>query len=155
MNKETTNSHAGAAGLLFLLTLPFVVIFSDSEYKFVLALVIITALALTCLFVKEGFIANDSGITFWKWWKIRTHFDYNSIHSIDVKVKFQRVGKGGYLFHPVFTMVMTTDRGKFRFMDSPNDYYERKECRDPDKINVVLENSDLMRLKKYIEEHRK
>ena len=155
MNKETTNSHAGAAALLFLLTLPFDVIFSDSEYKFVLALVIITALAFACLFVKEGFIANDRGITFWKWWKIRTHFDYSSIHSIDVKVRFQRAGKGSSILHPVFTMVMTTDRGKFRFIDSPHDYYDRKECKDPRKISVILENSDLMRLKEYIEEHRK
>lgn len=154
MNKETTNSHAGAAGLLFLLFIPFIVIFSDNEYAFGLALVIITALIFACLFVKEGFIANDRGITFWKWWKIRTHFDYSSIHSIDVKVKFHRAGKGSRILHPVFTMVMTTDRGKFRFMDSPHDYYDRKECKDPGKINVILENSDLMRLKKYIEENK-
>lgn len=155
MNKETTNSHAGAAGLLFLLIIPFIVIFSDNEYAFGLALVIITALAFACLFVKEGFIANDRGITFWKWWKIRTHFDYSSIHSIDVKVRFQCAGKGSSIRHPVFTMVMTTDRGKFRFIDSPHDYYDRKECKDPGKINAILENSDLMRLKEYIEEHKK
>lgn len=155
MNKETTNSHVGAAALIFLLVIPFIIIFSDNEYAFGLVLIILTALTLACLFVKEGFIANDRGITFWKWWKFRTHFDYSSIHSIDVKVKMHYVGKSGSTFHPVFTMIMTTDRGKFRFIDSPNDYYDRKDCKDPGKISVILENSDLMRLKEYIEEHQK
>ena len=151
MNKETINSHNGVVVLIFLLIIPFVVIFSDNEYAFGLVLLISVVLMLACSFVKEGYIATDSGVTFWKWWRIHTYFDYSSIHSVDVKVKLQCVGKSFVTVSPVYTMNIVTDRGKFTFKDTVHEFYSRKEAKDPDRINEIIENSDLMRLKRHIE----
>lgn len=152
MNKETTNSHNGAILLIFLLMIPFIFIFSDNEYAFGLILLTAVVSALACTSVKEGYIANESGVTFWKWWKIRTHFDYSSIRSVDVKVKMHPVRKNITNYSPFYTMTIVTDKGKFRFYDNPCNFYDRKVCKDPDSIKAILENSDLMRLKEYMEE---
>ena len=84
MCKETRHSYPFIPVLAFLGT-----IFMGAlgfkfgpQFFFLSAAILITA--CLCDPVKGGYMAADNGVTFWKWWKDSTHFDYSQIYSVKV-----------------------------------------------------------------------
>ncbi|NLT08797.1 MAG: hypothetical protein GXY08_04765 [Ruminococcus sp.] len=103
------------------------------------------------LSVKEGYMASNSGVTFWKWWKLQTHFDYDSIYSANADIKIGQQNKMGEISF-ILRLILETDRGRFIFCDETLIIYSSKLRKDTESQQAILENSDIMRLKLYIEE---
>ncbi|MBR1824832.1 MAG: hypothetical protein IJ779_11480 [Ruminococcus sp.] len=129
----------------------FFVLFLFQRSPFFLIIVIAAAIAaLIFFFSKEGYIAGDNGVTFWRFIFLRRHFDYSSIRSADIKV----INGGNYRGTMSFKFVLTlcTDSGKYRFYEETHGAYSYSLRKDDESKQALLENSDLMRLKNYIEE---
>lgn len=153
MNRTTTHSSFLFTFILTMIDMMFFIITDQTgNFFFCIIGLIFGAIIFLNLDIKGGYAASENEIQIWDWWIIHNSIDYSSIQLIDIKVKYafftRRLEK-----RLIFIMIIKTDHGKYKIYDEKNDFYKNNILKDADSKQELIESSDLMKLKKFIESH--
>ena len=151
MNKETKYPAWGIFGISWFIFLIFFLLALKISMPIFLPLCLLCAfICFISIFANGGYIASESGVTFWRLRYLRRHFDYGSIRSADVSIKKGNIRFGSTSF--IFILTLYTKRGNYHFYDESLCRYDMALRKNKESQQALLEASDLMKLKKYIEE---